>query len=85
MRLYAFITQHIELILEAFEDFARTVETPMPDLDAAGLGNHAEAMLRTVALDMAASQTARQQFEKSRGMQQRARSKQPLRPMLLPG
>jgi signal transduction histidine kinase len=69
VRLYAFITRHIELILEAFEDFARTVETPMPDLDAAGLRNHAEAMLRTVALDMASSQTARQQFEKSRGMQ----------------
>ncbi|MBI6917512.1 MULTISPECIES: sensor histidine kinase KdpD [Pseudomonas] len=69
MRLYDFITQNIELILQAWEDFARTVETPMPDLDAAGLRNHAEAMLRTVALDMASSQTARQQFEKSRGMQ----------------
>nr|WP_232967087.1 HAMP domain-containing sensor histidine kinase [Pseudomonas monteilii] len=69
VRLYDFITQNIELILQAWEDFARTVETPMPDLDAAGLRNHAEAMLRTVALDMASSQTARQQFEKSRGMQ----------------
>ncbi|WP_347881601.1 histidine kinase dimerization/phospho-acceptor domain-containing protein [Pseudomonas sp. GD03858] len=69
MRLSDFITQNIELILQAWEDFARTVKTPMPDLDAAGLRNHAEAMLRTVALDMASSQTAREQFEKSRGMQ----------------
>lgn len=69
MRLYEFITRNIELILQAFEDFARTIQTPMPELDVAGLRNHAEAMLRTVALDMASSQTARQQFEKSRGMQ----------------
>lgn len=41
MRLYDFITQNIELILQAWEDFARTVETPMPDLDATGLRNRA--------------------------------------------
>ena len=41
----------------------------MPALDATGLRNHAETMLRTVALDMKSSQTALQQFEKSRGMQ----------------
>ncbi|WP_315985862.1 sensor histidine kinase [Pseudomonas extremaustralis] len=59
----------MEPILKAWEDFARTVETPMPDLDAAGLRNHAEAILRTVALDMVSPQTAIEQYEKSRGLQ----------------
>ncbi|QPN43751.1 HAMP domain-containing histidine kinase [Priestia aryabhattai] len=69
MRLAEFILQEIESILQAWEDFARTVDTPLPNLDDAGLRNHAESILRTVAQDMASPQTAIQQFEKSRGMQ----------------
>lgn len=69
MRLSDFIAQNMEPILEAWEDFARTVDTPMPDLDATGLRNHAEAILRTVALDMASPQTAVEQYQKSRGLQ----------------
>ena len=30
MRLYEFITRNIELILQAFEDFARTIQTLVP-------------------------------------------------------
>ncbi|QHG65178.1 sensor histidine kinase [Pseudomonas putida] len=69
MRLAEFILQNMEPILQAWEDFARTVDTPLPNLDDAGLRNHAETILRTVALDMASPQTAIQQFDKSRGMQ----------------
>lgn len=69
MRLAEFIIQEMETILQAWEGFARTVDTPLPDLDDAGLRNHAESILRTVAQDMASPQTAIQQFEKSRGMQ----------------
>lgn len=69
MRLAEFILQEMESILQAWEDFARTIDTPLPDLDDAGLRNHAESILRTVAADMASPQSAIQQFEKSRGMQ----------------
>lgn len=57
MRLSQFIVQNMESILQAWEDFARTVDTPFPDLDAAGLRNHAESILRTVAMDMTAPQS----------------------------
>lgn len=69
MRLAEFILQEMESILQAWENFARTVDTPLPDLDDAGLRNHAEGILRTVAADMVSPQSAIQQFEKSRGMQ----------------
>lgn len=67
MRLSDFILQNMESILQAWEDFARTIETPLPDLNSAGLRNHAEAILRTVARDMQMPQSAIQQLEKSRG------------------
>ncbi|MES3710427.1 HAMP domain-containing sensor histidine kinase [Pseudomonas putida] len=69
MRLAEFILLEMEPILQAWEDFARTIDTPLPNLDDAGLRNHAESILRTVAADMASTQSAIQQFEKSRGMQ----------------
>ncbi|GAI43145.1 unnamed protein product, partial [marine sediment metagenome] len=47
-----FILLNMESILEAWEDFARTLNTPLPDLDDAGLRNHAESILRTIAQDM---------------------------------
>lgn len=52
MRLYEFIETDMEAILQGWENFARTVETPLPALDAAGLRNHSEKILRTVAADM---------------------------------
>ncbi|GLO27807.1 two-component sensor histidine kinase [Pseudomonas putida] len=69
MRLADFILLNMESILEAWEDFARTLNTPLPDLDDAGLRNHAESILRTIAQDMQAPQSAIQQYEKSRGLQ----------------
>ncbi|TNB81534.1 HAMP domain-containing histidine kinase [Pseudomonas sp. Fig-3] len=67
MRLSDFIFVNMKPILRAWEDFARSVETPMPDLDARGLRNHAQLILRTVALDMRTFQTEQQQIDKSFG------------------
>ncbi|HGY9620970.1 sensor histidine kinase [Pseudomonas sp. XP2] len=67
MRLYEFIETDMEAILQGWENFARTVETPLPALDAAGLRNHSEKILRTVAADMRTLQSTHQQSEKSQG------------------
>ncbi len=67
MRLYDFIEGNMEPILQAWEDFARSVETQQPNLDATGLRNHAEKILHTVAQDMRTTQTAHQQSEKAQG------------------
>ncbi|MFJ3366552.1 sensor histidine kinase [Pseudomonas sp. NPDC086251] len=67
MRLSDFIFKNLEPILQAWEEFARTVETPMPAMDPPGLRNHAEYILRTVALDMCTSQTPQEQIDKSQG------------------
>jgi len=67
MRLHQFILEHIEQILAAWESFARSVETALPTMDAKGLRNHSEHILRTVAQDMQTPQTERQQIAKSLG------------------
>jgi signal transduction histidine kinase len=68
MRLSSFILRNLEPILQSWEDFARTVTTPMPALDSAGLRNHAEKILKAVAMDMRTSQTTQQQIDKSQGL-----------------
>lgn len=68
MRLSDFILDNLEPILQAWEDFARSVETPLPTMDAKGLRNHAESMLRAVALDLRTAQTEQQQIDKSLGL-----------------
>lgn len=67
MRLSDFILTNLEPILQAWEDFACTVETPLPAMDAEGLRNHAESILRTVVLDMRTTQTKQQQIDKAQG------------------
>ncbi|WP_454564476.1 ATP-binding protein [Pseudomonas sp. AIG] len=67
MRLPEFIQNHIEQILSAWESFARSVDTALPPMDAKGLRNHSEHILRTVADDMRTHQTERQQIAKSFG------------------
>ena len=74
MRLSDFILDNLEPILQAWEDFARTVETPLPTMDATGLRNHAEFMLRAVALDLRTAQTEQQQIDKSLGLAQIGRA-----------
>lgn len=67
MRLAAFITEHMEPILQEWEDFARTVKIPGTPLDSKGLRNHASLMLEAMAQDLETEQTAKQQVEKSHG------------------
>lgn len=67
MRLSTFIDQNIEPILQSWEDFASTIDTPGNPLDSQGLRDHAELMLRAVVEDLRTSQTKRQQWDKSQG------------------
>jgi hypothetical protein len=68
MRLSDFILKNLEPILQAWEEFARSVDIPMPAMDSQGLRNDAEYILRAVALDMHTSQTLQQQIDKSHGL-----------------
>jgi signal transduction histidine kinase len=68
MRLSDFILKNLEPILQAWEEFARSVDIPLPAMDSQGLRNDAEYILRAVALDMRTSQTLQQQIDKSHGL-----------------
>lgn len=67
MKLSDFIETSMEQILQAWEDFARSVETEQPEQDTAGLRDHGEKILRTVAADMRTHQSTHQQSEKAQG------------------
>jgi signal transduction histidine kinase len=67
VRLYDFIQRDMEAILQAWEDFARSVVTPLPTMNAKGLRNHAQHILLTVAKDMRTEQNQEQQIAKSQG------------------
>lgn len=69
MRLATFILQHMESVLQEWEDFARTIETPLPRMDAKGLRNHAVHILTAAAEDMLTPQTVEQQVAKSQGLE----------------
>ena len=68
MRLSDFIDENMEPILQAWEAFARSVNTPMPTMDSRGLRNHSEYILQAVARDLRTSQTEQQQIDKSQGL-----------------
>ncbi|MBC3776518.1 sensor histidine kinase [Pseudomonas sp. SWRI99] len=68
MRLPDFILENLEPILQAWEDFARTIETPGAELDSAALRDHAEQMLQAIALDLRTRQTVREQVAKAQGL-----------------
>ncbi|WP_085624426.1 MULTISPECIES: sensor histidine kinase KdpD [unclassified Pseudomonas] len=74
MRLSDFIDNGMEAILQAWENYARSVETELPKQDSTGLRDHAEKMLRTVAADMRRPQSRQQQSEKAQGRGPRASS-----------
>lgn len=74
MRLSDFIDNGMEAILQAWENYARSVETELPKQDSTGLRDHAEKMLRTVAADMRTPQSRQQQSEKAQGRGPRASS-----------
>lgn len=67
MRLSDFILENLEPILQAWEDFARTIDTPGADLDSEALRDHAEQMLRAIVSDLRTKQTQRERAAKSQG------------------
>lgn len=67
MHLSEFIIRNLEPILQAWEDFARTIEVPGKPLNAIALRDHAEQMLRAIALDLTTGQTSEQQTAKAQG------------------
>lgn len=68
MRLSTFIIEQMESILQAWEDFARTVDLPREALSVSGLRNHAAHILLAVARDMQTHQTVQQEIDKSQGL-----------------
>lgn len=67
MRLADFILDNIEPILQAWEDFAKTITPASIGMDSVALRDHAEQMLRTIAADLRTSQTVKEQIAKSQG------------------
>ncbi|AZF05734.1 sensor histidine kinase [Pseudomonas sp. R5-89-07] len=67
MRLADFILENLEPILQAWEDFARTLDTPGEELDSVGLRDHAEQMLRAIVTDLRTKQTRQEQIAKAQG------------------
>ncbi|MCC5824263.1 MAG: RsbRD N-terminal domain-containing protein [Phycisphaerales bacterium] len=61
-----FIRTHTELILEDWEQFARSI-SPNPGLTASQLRDNAENMLEAIADDMDSEQSERERHEKSQG------------------
>jgi signal transduction histidine kinase len=67
LHLSDFISENMEAIVQAWEDFARTIEPPALTMDKKALRDHASGMLRTISKDLNAGQTALEQSEKSKG------------------
>lgn len=67
MRLSDFIEDNIAGILQAWEDFARTIVIPGANLDRDALRDHAEEMLRVIIDDLRTTQTLQEQVDKSLG------------------
>ena len=67
MHLSEFISGNMELIVQAWEDFARTIEPPALTMDKAALRDHATAMLGAISKDINIGQTPLEQSEKSMG------------------
>ena len=59
VRLSDFILENMEPILQAWEDFARTIEPPALTMDDTELRDHAKLMLTVIADDLKTPQTPR--------------------------
>jgi signal transduction histidine kinase len=67
MHLHLFIEQHMDEILAEWVSFARTLDSPTEEMTLLQLRDHAEAILRSIALDIDSQQSRLEQYEKSRG------------------
>jgi signal transduction histidine kinase len=67
MRLADFILENMEKILQAWEDFAKTISPSTEAMGTTELRDHAEQMLQTIAADLRTPQTTQEQVTKSHG------------------
>ncbi|MHC8364986.1 ATP-binding protein [Pseudomonas sp. ZT5P21] len=67
MRLPEFIRQHVDRIVDEWEQFARTITPAAENMDRAALRDHAKEILLAAARDMTTAQTAAEQLAKAKG------------------
>lgn len=67
MRLFTFITEHMDEILVEWDRYALTMTPAAHDMSVRDLRDHAQSMLQEIARDLASAQTAREQKKKSEG------------------
>lgn len=67
MRLADFIVRDMEVILKEWEAFAASLLPTARGMTKAALRDHAEAILKAIAIDISTSQSAHAQLEKSKG------------------
>lgn len=70
-RLSSFIHGNMEPILQAWEDFARTIEPPALTMDDTELRDHARQMLVAFAADLETAQSEAERAAKSKGFGKR--------------
>jgi signal transduction histidine kinase len=70
MHLHLFIEQRMDEIMSEWVSFARTLDSPSEEMTLLQLRDHAEAILRSIAVDIDSQQTKSEQYEKSRGNSQ---------------
>jgi signal transduction histidine kinase len=70
-RLAGFIRENMESILQAWEDFARTIEPAALTMDDTELRDHARQMLQAIAHDLGTPQSEQEQAAKSKGLGRR--------------
>lgn len=70
-QLADFIRNNLDAILQAWEDFARTIEPPALTMDDTALRDHAQLMLLAFATDLERPQTDEERDAKSRGLGKR--------------
>ncbi|MFC5458604.1 ATP-binding protein [Massilia niabensis] len=70
-RLGSFIRDNMEQILQAWEDFARTIEPPALTMDDTELRDHARQMLVAFAADLETPQSEHESVAKSKGLGKR--------------
>ena len=67
MHLRQFIDEHMGEIMSEWVSFARTLDSSAEEMTLLQLRDHAEAILKSIAVDIDTDQSSRQQYEKSRG------------------
>lgn len=67
MRLSEFIVQHVDRIVDEWEQFAKTITPAAESMDRAALRDHSKSILLAAARDMSKPQTASEQRAKARG------------------